>query len=246
MSEIIILVTLTFLVALIYSSVGHGGASGYLAILSFFAIPHEVMAASALCLNVFVAGLSFFIYWKARHFSWKLTWPFVLASIPFAFLGGLIKISPSLYAFLLGGALFLAGFRLLFNIDKNGSPLEARSSVGIAVIIGALIGLLSGMVGVGGGIFLSPILILFHWADPKKTAATSAFFILVNSVSGLVGRYLRGGVYLTPQWSFMVLAAFVGGILGSRLGAYHFSSPWFRRILAFVLFLAVFKLVHSV
>ena len=246
MSEIIIIVVLTFLVALIYSSVGHGGASGYLAILSFFAIPHDVMAASALCLNVFVAGLSFSIYWKARHFSWKLTCPFVFASVPLAFVGGLIKISPSFYALLLAGALFFAGLRLLFNIDKNGSPIEASPSFGIAATVGGLIGLLSGMVGVGGGIFLSPILILFHWADPKKTAATSAFFILVNSISGLTGRYLRGNVHLTPKWSFMVLAAFLGGILGSRLGAYHFSSPWLRRILGFVLFLAVFKLIHSV
>ena len=246
MSQIIILGTLTFLVALIYSSVGHGGASGYLAILSFFAIPHEVMAASALCLNVLVAGLSFFIYWNARHFSWKLTWPFVLASVPFAFLGGLIKISPSLYALLLGGALLFAGFRLLFNIDNNGSSIDACPSLRISATIGGLIGLLSGVVGVGGGIFLSPVLILFRWADPKKTAATSAFFILVNSIAGLIGRYFRGNIHLTPEWSFMVLAVFLGGILGSRLGAHHFSSPWLRRILAFVLFLAVFKLIHSV
>ena len=245
MSELIVIVALTFLVALIYSSVGHGGASGYLAILSFFSIPHDVMAASALCLNVLVAGLSFFIYWKARHFPWKLTWPFVLASVPFAFLGGLIKISPSLYALLLGGALSLAGLRLLFNIDKNGSQIEAIPSFGIAATLGGLIGLLSGVVGVGGGIFLSPILILFRWADPKKTAATSAFFILVNSISGLAGRYFRGNIHLTPKWSFMVFAAFGGGLLGSRLGAHYFSSPWLRRILAFVLFLAVFKLMRS-
>ena len=244
MSEIIVIVALTFLVALIYSSVGHGGASGYLAILSFFAIPHEVMAASALCLNILVAGLSFFIYWKARHFSWKLTRPFVLASIPFAFLGGLIKISPSLYALLLGAALFFAGLRLLFDIDKNRKSIEASPSFGTAALVGGLIGLLSGVVGVGGGIFLSPILILFRWADPKKTAATSAFFILVNSISGLIARYLRGNIHLTPKWSLMVLAAFWGGILGSRLGAHHFSSPWLRRILALVLFLAVFKLIH--
>ena len=246
MSEIIVIVALTFLVALIYSSVGHGGASGYLAILSFFAIPHEVMAASALCLNVLVAGLSFLIYWKARHFSWKLTGPFVLASVPFAFLGGLIKISPSLYALLLGGALSFAALRLLFNIDKNESSIEASPSFGIAATTGGLIGLLSGVVGVGGGIFLSPILILFRWADPKKTAATSAFFILVNSISGLIGRYFRGNVHLTSGWFFMVLAAFLGGIIGSRLGAHRFSSSWLRRILAFVLFLAVFKLMHSV
>lgn len=245
MSEIFVLITLTFFVALIYSSVGHGGASGYLAILSFFAIPHNIMAASALCLNVLVAGLSFFIYQKARHFSWKLTSPFVLTSIPFAFVGGLIKIPPALYALLLAGALLFAAFRLLINLDKGKDSVEKSPSFGIAAVIGGLIGLLSGMVGVGGGIFLSPILILCRWADPKKTAATSAFFILVNSISGLIGRYLRGSVQLAPEWTFMILAAFIGGIIGSRLGARHFSSPWLRRILAFVLFLAVFKLIRS-
>ena len=113
------------------------------------------------------------------------------------------------------------------------------------MMIGALVGILSGVVGVGGGIFLSPILILCRWADPKKTAATSAFFILVNSASGLFGRFLRGSFQLPSGLSAMILAAFLGGILGSRLGARTFSSPWLRRILAFVLFLAVFKLIRT-
>ncbi len=246
MSEIIIILALTFLVAFIYSSVGHGGASGYLAILSFFAIPHEIMAASALCLNVLVASLSFFIYYKARHFSWKLTCPFVLTSIPFAFLGGLIKIPPSFYALLLAGALLFAGVRLLWDLDKNTGNIKSEPSFSFAVLIGGGIGLLSGMVGVGGGIFLSPILILLRWADPKTTAASSAFFILVNSMAGLAGRYLRGNLHLTPEWSLMVITAFLGGILGSRMGAHHFPSAWLRRILACVLFLAVFKLIRLV
>ena len=245
MPEILLISVLTFIVALIYSSVGHGGASGYLAVLSFFAISHETTAASALCLNVLVAGLSLFHYWKAGYFSWKLTWPFVLASVPFAFIGGFIKISPSLYDLLLGGALSFAALRLLFSIDQNGKAVGTGPSFGIAVLTGGLIGLLSGVVGVGGGIFLSPVLILFCWADPKKTAATSAFFILVNSISGLAGRYFHGNIHLAAGWSLMVLAAFLGGALGSRLGARHFSSLWLRRTLAFVLFLAVFKLIHS-
>lgn len=246
MSELIILFALTFLVALIYSSVGHGGASGYLAVLSFFAISHEMMASSALCLNVLVAGLSSLIYWKAGHFSWKLTWPFMVTSIPFAFLGGLLTISPSLYALLLAAALSFAGLRLLFHIENRLAHAEKLPLFGRAAGIGIAIGLISGMVGVGGGIFLSPILILFNWADPKKTAATSAFFILVNSIAGLIGRYLRGSVHLTSDWYFMVIAAFFGGWIGSRLGAHHFPSPWLRRVLAIVLFLAVFKLLRSV
>jgi uncharacterized protein len=242
--EIIVLVALTFLVAAIYSSVGHGGASGYLAVLSFYAVAHETMAASALCLNILVAGLSFFIYYKAHHFSWKFTWPFVLTSIPFAFTGGLIRISPKLYALLLAAALSFAALRLLINLDKSNEPLKSGPSFWMSLLIGGSIGILSGMVGVGGGIFLSPILILCHWARPKETAATSAFFILVNSIAGLAGRFLRGGVHLTSDWTFMVFAAFLGGVIGSRLGARTFSSLWLRRILACVLFLAVFKLIR--
>ena len=245
MSGLLILALLTFLVALIYSSVGHGGASGYLAVLSFFAVPHEAMAASALCLNLLVAGLSFFIYKKARHFDGGLTWPFVLTSVPAAFLGGLMKIPAALYAFLLAGALSLAALRLLIDLDKNTGPIKGRPPLGIAMMIGGLVGVLSGVVGVGGGIFLSPILILCHWAEPKKTAAASAFFILVNSASGLLGRLLRGSLQWSPSLSSMILAAFLGGLLGSRLGARTFPSLWLRRILAFVLFLAVFKLIRT-
>lgn len=201
------------------------------------------MAVSALCLNVFVAGLSFFIYGKAKHFSWSLTKPIVLASVPAALIGGLIKISPSHYALLLAGALFFAGLRLLCSMDQRTGGVVCSPSVGLASTVGGGIGLLSGMLGIGGGIFLSPILILFRWADPKKTAALSAFFILVNSIAGLVGRSLRGSLHLTRGWSWMVLAAVLGGVLGAQLGAHYFSPAWLRRILAVVLFLAAFKLV---
>lgn len=244
MSEIAILSALTFLVAFIYSSVGHGGASGYLAVLSFFAVPHVQMSTSALGLNLLVSGLSFRAYCKAHHFSWKLTYPFILTSIPAAFAGGLIKISASLYALLLAGVLLFAALRLLVDRDDKTSGIAGGPPLWVSLVTGGLIGLLSGMVGFGGGIFLSPILLLFQWADPKKTAATSAFFILVNSVSGLLGRFMRGGLQFTPHLSFLVLAAFLGGISGSQLGACHFSTPWLRRILALVLFLAAFKLLR--
>ncbi len=245
MSELIVIGALTFWVALIYSSVGHGGASGYLAVLSFFRFPHETMATSALCLNILVAGLAFFIYRKAQYFSWKLTWPFVVASVPAALIGGLIKFSPQAYTLLLAGTLSFASLRLLCPIDQSSGTAERSPSLGMAAILGGLIGLLSGIVGVGGGIFLSPFLILFRWASPKKTAAIAAFFILVNSISGLIGRSLAGSLHLMQGWPWIILAAFFGGILGSRLGAHHFSPAWLRRILAFVLLLAVFKLIHS-
>ena len=204
------------------------------------------MERSGLSLNILVAGLSFLIYGKANYFSWKLARPFVLTSVPAALIGGLIKISPAVYAILLAGALSFAGLRLLLNIEQASGTEERSPSFSIAASVGGLIGMLSGMVGVGGGIFLSPVLILCRWADPKKTAAISAFFILVNSISGLIGRSLRGGLHLTEGWPWMVLTAFLGGILGSRLGAHHFSPVWLRRILASVLFLAVFKLVRLI
>lgn len=203
------------------------------------------MTTSALCLNLFVSGLAFYSYLKARHFSWRLIWPFALTSVPAAFLGGLMKVPASFYSLLLACALLFAALRLLLNTGKNGGDREERPPLFIAFILGGGIGLLSGIVGVGGGIFLSPLLIFLHWADPRKTAAASAFFILVNSFSGLLGRFLRGAFEITPYLSLMVLAAFVGGILGSRLGAHRFSFLWLRRILALVLLLATFKLFRS-
>lgn len=153
-----------------------------------------------------------------------------------------MKISPRLYTLLLAGGLSFAGLRLLLNIDQKTSAVKRSPSFGTAAAIGGLLGLFSGMIGAGGGIFLSPILILFCWADPQKTAATSAFFILVNSISGLIGRSLRGNLDLTKGWPWMVLAVFLGGILGAR----HFSGARLKRILALVLFLAVFKLFRSI
>lgn len=241
MSENIILTFLTFIVALIYSSVGHGGASGYLAVLSFFQISHGQMAASALCLNLLVAGMAFWNFLKASHFSWRLTWPFCLTSVPFAFIGGFLKVSSTVYSFLLAAVLVFAAGRLLFEFDRKVAEISRLPSHSASLSLGGSIGILSGVVGVGGGIFLSPILLLFHWADPKRTAATSAFFILVNSLAGLLGRSVQGHFQITEVLVYMVAAAFIGGIIGSRLGANHFSGKWLKRILAGVLLIAAFK-----
>ena len=245
MSEIITLLTFTFFVALIYSSVGHGGASGYLALLSFFALPHEQMATSALCLNLLVAGMAFWSFFRASHFSWRLTWPFTVVSIPFAFIGGLLKVPPTVYSLLLACVLIFAAGRLLFELNSDHYEIKRLPSLAVSLPIGGFIGILSGIVGVGGGIFLSPLLLLFNWADPKKTAAISAFFILVNSLAGLLGRFARDQVQLRPVLVYMVAAAFLGGVIGSRLGASHFSGKWLKRILACVLLLATFKLLRT-
>ena len=167
-----LLLGLIFFVAVAYSSVGHGGASGYLAVLSFFGLAPAAMAPSALCLNLLVAGTSFTSYWRAGHFAFRLLWPFLLTSIPFAFLGGLTPVSPRTYLVLLAVVLIFAAYRLLVVVPPSQEESFIRvPSLAVALPVGAGIGFLSGIIGVGGGIFLSPLLILLKWADAKRTAA---------------------------------------------------------------------------
>ena len=239
---IIPLLALTFLVAFVYSSVGHGGASGYLALLSFLSFPPEILSTSALCLNLLVAGTAFWFFLRASHFSWELTWPFTATSIPLAFIGGFLKIPPVFYSLLLACVLIFAGWRLIFDLSEVRQEYKSPS-LRISLLMGGAIGILSGIVGVGGGIFLSPILLIFHWADPKKTAATSSCFILVNSLAGLLGRWARNGLQSNPLFMTLVVTAFFGGVIGSQLGANHLSGKWLKRILAGVLLIAAFKLL---
>ncbi len=242
MPESITLAVFTFLVSFIYSSVGHGGASGYLALLSFFAIPHQQMTTSALYLNLLVAGMAFWNFLRASHFSWRLVWPFTVASAPFAFIGGFLKVSSNIYFILLAGVLLFAAWRLIFEFDHDTPEIIHPPSFLLSLPLGGVIGILSGMVGIGGGIFLSPLLLLLHWADPKRTAAASAAFIFINSLAGLFGKLVSHQFQLSPVVAYMLVTAFLGGITGSRLGANHFSGKWLRRILAGVLLVATFKL----
>lgn len=248
------LALLIFIVAFLYASVGHGGASGYLAVLSFFGFSRPEMASTALILNILVAGLSFYAYFRSGHFSARLTFPFIIASIPAAFVGGLLKLPPHAYSVLLALTLLFAAFRLSWtpnaprklpdgSLDLNQPLPETKPvSLKIGLPVGGGIGLLSGMVGVGGGIFLSPVMLLMRWADVKHTSATAALFIVVNAASGLLGRFVSHGIVignLVP----LLLAAAAGGWLGAYLGATRFSSITLRRLLAFVLVLAAFKLL---
>lgn len=234
---------LFFVVAMLYASVGHGGASGYLAILSFFAIMPKTMSTTALLLTLLVSALAFISFYRAGHFSTALTYPFLLTSIPAAFLGGMIHVPTATYALLLAGALSFAAFRLI--IEFRPTPVNATlKTPGLMVTlpIGAAIGLLSGIVGVGGGIFLSPVILLMHWADPKKTSATSACFIFVNALAGLAGRFLRGNFEIGMLAPFLI-AAVLGGLVGSHLGANFFSGRTLQRVLGVVLIIAAYKLI---
>ena len=243
---IIPLLALTFLVAFVYSSVGHGGASGYLALLSLFSFPHDALATGALLLNLLVAGTAFRAFFQAQYFSWRLTKPLVAASVPAAFLGGLVKVSTSLYASLLICVLLFAAFRLWIDPPSTDERREPKNPSFFRLsFIGMGIGILSGIVGMGGGIFLSPLLLLFRWADVKQTATTSAFFIFANSLAGLLGRALRQNFQILPSPALLLLvvAAFLGGLVGSHLGANHFSGQGLKRVLAAVLIVATFKLL---
>jgi uncharacterized membrane protein YfcA len=239
-----ILLAGVFGVAALYASVGHGGASGYLAVLSLFGFRPESMVVSALCLNLFVSALSFYSFRRAGHFDWKLFWPFAAGSIPLAYVGGLMKISSKAYAALLGFALLFAAIRLILPPSPN-APADKAPRLPAALAAGAGLGLLSGMVGVGGGIFLSPLMLLLRWADAKRVAAVSALFIFVNSVSGLAGQLQKGAAPALSLWP-LALAAFAGGVLGSHIGAKKFDQSTLRRTLGFVLLIAAVKLAKGV
>ena len=237
----IIFYLLLLLVAFLYSSVGHGGASGYLALMAFFSFAPDTMRPTALLLNIFVSLIAFIQYYRSGHFRWQLFWPFAIASIPAAFIGGLIIIDAELYKRILGVLLlfpvvWLGGIK--FKEEKN----KKEQSFVASMLIGAFIGLLSGMIGIGGGIILSPVILLLHWANMKQTAAVSALFILVNSLAGLAGLFTNGFDY-RPEMIWMIVVTFTGGLAGSYLGARRFKSIFLKRILAVVLLIASVKLL---
>lgn len=236
----IFIILAIFIVAVMYSSVGHGGASGYLAMMAFFAVAPEVTRPTALVLNLFVASIGTFQFWRAGYFSWRLFWPFAAASIPMAFIGGMIHLPTHIYKIVLGGVLCLAAVRLAINLKGDDEVKDPPILACLA--IGAVIGLLSGMVGVGGGIFLTPILLLMHWAETRVAAGVSVLFILVNSMAGLAGNYKQVSV-LPPDVWIWIAAAVVGGLIGSTLGSKRFDSITLRRVLAVVLLFAGVKLI---
>lgn len=231
------------IVACLYGSVGHGGASGYLALLSLTALASRSVAATALVLNLVAATIAFLAFRQANRFSWRLTWPFLVGAAPLAFVGSSIKLSERTYFMLVGAVVAWAGVRLLIaRVDSPSTDADSPPPTWAGIAVGAAVGLLSGLVGVGGGIFLSPILVLAGWADAKRTSATSAVFIVVNSAIGLAARS-RTGIELPPNFLWLAVGGALGALLGSYIGARRLPVPWLRRLLGAVLLVAAVKLL---
>jgi uncharacterized protein len=234
---------LLFLVAFLYASVGHGGASGYLALMAIYGMAPETMKPTALLLNLFVSLTSFVQFYRGKHFRWKIFFPLAMASVPLSFVGGMITLEGTIYKKMLGLLLIVPIIRFFFF--KNIQPKEiVKSNTWLSLAIGGLIGLLSGMIGIGGGILLSPVLLLLKWTDQKQTAAISALFIFVNSLAGLAGQFTKG-VQFNADMYLYVMIAFAGGLGGAYFGSLRFNQNILKRILAVILTLAAYKLLFT-
>lgn len=232
-----------FFVAFLYAAVGHGGASGYLALMALYGVAPEEMKPTALVLNLFVSMTSFIQYYRGGYFLKKLFIPIAGASIPLAFVGGMITVEENIYKRILGILLLFPVIRFFFFKNVADSELKSHN-VTIAVITGGIVGLLSGMIGIGGGIILSPILLLLQWTNQKQTAAISAAFIFVNSVAGL-GGMLTQGISFTGDMVMYIIVAFIGGLLGAYLGSKKFNQDVLKYVLATVLLMASYKLLFT-
>jgi len=228
------------IVAFMYAAVGHGGASGYLAMMALFGFLPETMKPTALLLNLFVAAISFIHYAKTGHFNKKLFIVFAVASIPLAFLGGSIEIDASLYKKVLAVLLVFAILRMLNVFGKENIEIK-EVKIWEGLTVGGVIGFFSGLIGIGGGIILSPVILLMKWGKMKETAAVSALFIWVNSAAGMGGQ-LSNGLKIDPQAFILVGIAVVGGFLGGYLGSKKMNNKVLRYMLAFVLASACVKL----
>jgi uncharacterized membrane protein YfcA len=244
-SPVLLLLASAMLVAsFVYASVGHGGASAYIAAMALAGIAPAELRPIALALNIVVSSLAAYKFWRAGHFRWRLFWPFAAVSIPFAYLGGAITLPGSAYKIVVGLVLVYAAWQL-WRSGRAGEEMRAvrAPAIALAMAIGAAMGLLSGLTGVGGGIFLSPLLLMLGWAGTKQTSAVAAPFILVNSVAGLAAGFVAGTAALPESTWALAAAVLVGGWLGAEFGSRRFANPVMRRVLAVVLAVAGFKMV---
>jgi uncharacterized membrane protein YfcA len=234
-----------FVMSILYSSVGHGGASGYLAILSlslYGSMESSWLKQYAWCLNLVVAAIAFYHYYLEGYFNKKLTFPFIIGSIPFAILGGFLRIDGVIYDSLLSVTLIWAAYKL-YQTKKEWEVENSIPNLKVSISTGAGIGFFSGIIGVGGGIFLSPIILLKKWANPKTVAATSALFIWVNSMAGLFGASISGQLNLESKILFpFVISVLIGGFLGSKFGS-RSNESFVKLMLIFVLIIAALKRV---
>lgn len=239
-THLVLLLIAIGVVAFLYSSVGHAGASGYIAVMTLLGLAPATIRPTALILNILVASIGSFQFWRAGHFRWKLFWPFALLSVPAAYLGGYLQLPVTILRILIGLVLLFSAVRLFF---RRGDPPESKSPAPSAAIsLGGLIGLLSGLTGTGGGIFLTPALLFFQWARIREAAAVSAVFILVNSIAGLVG-YFAANRSLPSLGLILAGAAVIGGAGGSHFGSRRFPPRTISLVLAIVLTVAGTKLI---
>lgn len=232
-----------FVIAALYAAVGHGGASGYLALMALYGVAPKEMKPTALVLNLFVSLTSFIKYYRGGHFKLRIFIPIAIASIPLAFIGGMIHIEDTLYKRILGVLLLFPVFRFFFFKSPNEDELK-NPQIYLSSIFGGVIGLFSGMIGIGGGILLSPVLILLKWTNQKQTAAISAAFIFVNSVAGLGGMFTKE-IAFTSNMLLYIVFAFAGGLIGAYLASKRLSQNGLKYVLAVVLLMASYKLISS-
>lgn len=231
-----------FLIALLYSMTGHGGGSGYIAIMALLGMAPQEIKPLALGMNIIVSAVATVHFYRAGHFKQALFLPFVLGSVPLAMLGGYLQLPTRWFNLLMGLALIFAALRIAV---KRPADLPAVSpNFGMAILAGAVIGLLSGLIGVGGGIFLTPLVLLLGWANPRQAAAVSAPFILLNSLSGLAGFSAQATQTLPPGLIWLSLAVLLGGLLGSHLGSRSLPMKAISRVLSVVLLIGGFKLLY--
>lgn len=241
--DIWLLAGLILLAAMLYSSVGHGGASGYIAAMALFGIAPSIMRPTALVLNVLVASLGTYRLHRAGLVNWKALARLAAASVPMAFIGGTIQLPGGWYRTLVGVVLAAAAVRLFVDPRESRPMQQAKTPPLIpALLTGGGIGLLSGLTGVGGGIFLSPFLVLFGWAGARQTSGITAPFILVNSIAGLAGN-LASMRALPAELPYLAMAALIGAIVGTQLGIRWLPPKVLLRLLAGVLIVAAFKFI---
>jgi uncharacterized protein len=240
-----VLTLLVFVVSALYASVGHAGASGDIAAMGLVGVPTASMKPVALILNLFVATIATYRFYRSGYFSWSLFWPFALTSIPAAFVGGRILLPSNLYRPLVGFVLLYAAYRLVRISSVRRVETTKAVPLIAAILWGAAIGLLSGLTGVGGGIFLSPLLLLCGWASVRQSAGVSAAFILVNSMAGLAGNL--SSIHHVPSLVlWLIPAAALGGFVGSYFGSQRLSPSTLRIMLAAALVIAAIKMISPI